>query len=370
MPRRGAIGCTDRRVPTSSSIGIETRMPGESLYVSDIVIYPIKSLSGIRVERAQATPAGLVAEGGLQDRVFMIVDEHGTFLTMRTHGDIFTKIHVSFENQDLGEDHNIGETRGGTRGCGSVVLRAPSITHEVLRIPLQYRKDGEEHQCPSTMDVRVWNWRGQAQVVGAHASSWISHVLGQMSHIVRCQGDDHHRPVDPEWVSDRTRDTAQVTFSDGFPYLFVFEESFTHLENELQEENISFTIDRFRGNIHVSGGTAWQEDSIQRLNIGEDPGLEFDLVKPCSRCKVPTIDPDNGSVDSVVHDVLVSTRSGGVLGWHEPKSFKHSTFFGVNGVYHDDTPRRGISPRGHSIRTPSSTFSVGDRVVITETSSA
>lgn len=294
----------------------------EPLQIRDIVIYPIKSLPGIRVSRAVVTAKGLIgypsspertkpgqATGQcLRDRECMIVDEQGTFLTLRTHADIFTQIEVTVEDAYL-------------------VLRAPKITQKPLKISLE-----ADHQEDSLhMNVRVWSWEGQARIISQEASLWISDVLGKPSHIVRCDGMNHHRPVDGTWVTERARATAQATFADGFPYLFVFEESFNDLKTNL--EGIDFSVDRFRGNILISGGTAWQEDCTRVLVVKDS--LEFDLVKPCTRCKVPTIHPRTGSVDPVVYDVLVRKRSGVVLGWDEPKSFKHSTFFGVNGVFHD-----------------------------------
>lgn len=298
--------------------------------IKEIIIYPIKSLPGIRVSEAVVTTKGLLGYPtslGLRDRGFMIVDKNGTFLTLRTHADIFTCIKVALEESYL-------------------VLSAPECTD--LRIPL-----AQEEESP-WMDVRVWSWEGRARVVSEEASAWISEILGKPCHIVRCDERDHDRPVDGNWVTERTQATAQATFADGFPYLFVFEESFKDLQTDLH--NIEFTIDRFRGNIVVSGGRKWQEDTSCTLVV--EDSLEFDLVKPCTRCKVPTIHPETGSVDSIVHDVLARRRSGLVLGWHEPKSFKHSTFFGVNAVFHKDMS----NDRSHITKDPC--ISIGDIVTL------
>jgi len=264
----------------------------------------------------------------------MIVDDHGTFLTLRTHADIFTQIHVSLEEEYL-------------------VLHAPAMSQDVLKIALE---DRNKDMCTS-MDVRVWNWGGQARIVSSEASAWISRILGKPSHIVRCDEESHNRPVPSDWVSQRTQATAQAIFADGFPYLFVFEESFKDLKTEL--EGIDFTIDRFRGNMIISGGTPWLEDS--KLHLSVEDSLEFDLVKPCTRCKVPTIHPRTAAVDTIVHDVLVRKRSGRVLGWDEPKSFKHSTFFGVNGVFYPDHTMRNVV---RSTKTEPY-ISIGDCVTMT-----
>ena len=50
------------------------------LQLSEIYIYPIKSLGGIRLENSNITPRGLE-----NDRRFMLVDENGRFLSQREH---------------------------------------------------------------------------------------------------------------------------------------------------------------------------------------------------------------------------------------------------------------------------------------------
>ena len=50
------------------------------LKLSEIYIYPIKSLGGIRLEKSDITSRGLE-----NDRRFMLVDENGRFLSQREH---------------------------------------------------------------------------------------------------------------------------------------------------------------------------------------------------------------------------------------------------------------------------------------------
>ncbi len=44
-----------------------------------------------------------------------------------------------------------------------------------------------------------------------------------------------------------------------------------------------------RHSIVIAGDKAFAERKWQRRGIG---GIEFDRVKPCARCAIPTIDPD------------------------------------------------------------------------------
>ena len=48
---------------------------------------------------------------------------------------------------------------------------------------------------------------------------------------------------------------------------------------------------RFRPNIVVSGCAAYAEDSWKQVKVGE---LILRIVKPCSRCVIPSIDTQTG----------------------------------------------------------------------------
>jgi uncharacterized protein YcbX len=48
---------------------------------------------------------------------------------------------------------------------------------------------------------------------------------------------------------------------------------------------------RFRPNLVVDGCEPYAEDSWQKLRIGD---LTLRVVKPCSRCVIPTIDLETG----------------------------------------------------------------------------
>jgi len=50
-------------------------------------------------------------------------------------------------------------------------------------------------------------------------------------------------------------------------------------------------IECFRPNIVVSGLSAWAEDRIDALTIG---AVTLQLVKPCTRCSIPSRDPRTG----------------------------------------------------------------------------
>ncbi len=84
---------------------------------------------------------------------------------------------------------------------------------------------------------------------------------------------------------------AETTFTDGYPLLVTLEASLEALNERLQAP---VPMARFRPNIVIAGTRAWDEDGWQVLTIG---ALTCDVVKPCDRCVVTTVDQTSGMRD-------------------------------------------------------------------------
>jgi uncharacterized protein len=56
---------------------------------------------------------------------------------------------------------------------------------------------------------------------------------------------------------------------------------------------LNLAMARFRPNLVVSGCEGYAEDTWREITIG---AISFRLPKPCSRCLVPTIDPETGQI--------------------------------------------------------------------------
>ncbi len=65
------------------------------LTLSEIWIYPIKSLAGIRLQRSNVKQKGLV-----YDRRWMLVDEAGRFLTQREHPEM-SQFQLTMNTEEL-----------------------------------------------------------------------------------------------------------------------------------------------------------------------------------------------------------------------------------------------------------------------------
>jgi uncharacterized protein YcbX len=92
------------------------------------------------------------------------------------------------------------------------------------------------------------------------------------------------RKVSPKYaVNDES-----VSFADGMPYLILGQESLDDLNSRLEKP---VPMDRFRPNIVFSGGQPYVEDSWKKIRIG---AVRFQVVKPCARCVLTTIDQETG----------------------------------------------------------------------------
>jgi uncharacterized protein YcbX len=216
--------------------------------LSQIFIYPIKSLGGIALNQA------LVQERGLQyDRRWMLVDKQGQFLTQRTFADM-ALLQVQLLPQGLQVRH-----RGRPELPAFLLPLAP---HTSTRIR-----------------VTVWDDTCEALEVSAAAHEWFSQALSLDCRLV-FMPDDSRRQVDPRFA--RAGDIT--SFSDGFPILLIGEASLADLNSRLSQ---AVSINRFRPNLVFAGGLPYEEDQWDHFSIGGHP---FQGVKPCARCLVTTID--------------------------------------------------------------------------------
>lgn len=224
-----------------------TRAP--FMRLDDLLFYPIKSCRGTSLDRARVGPRGI--EG---DRGWMVVTPEGRFLTQRVHP------RLALIEPGLGE--------------AELEVRAPGMA--VLRL--------ERWREGPTLDVDIWRDRCHAVDQGDDAAEWFSSFLGTRVRFVR-QSENADRPVDPDFA--RTP-SDQVSLADGFPFLLIGEASLADLNARLAE---TLPMDRFRPNLVVAGGAPFAEDAWRVIRIGD---LVFDVVKPCARCVVTTVDQDTG----------------------------------------------------------------------------
>ena len=235
-----------------------------ALTVTSLWQYPVKSMAGV------ALPSMKVNSWGPNlDRRWMLVDSQHRFISQRQ--------------------------------LPSMCRLAASVTNTGVRI--QSLDDGtlsidvSQPVAGARYDVTVWSDTCEAVDAGDEAAAWLSDTLGKTLRLC-FMADNTHRQVDTRFAADGVR----VSFADGFPFLLCSETSLARLSEALGR---SLDIRRFRPNIVVSGGDAFAEDSWRRIRIGS---LEFELVKPCARCAIPTVNLDSGVREPDVFKMLRAER--------------------------------------------------------------
>jgi uncharacterized protein len=220
-----------------------------AILLSQMYLYPVKSLAGIRVNSWE------VAETGLKyDRKWMLVDQSRQFLSQRRLPRM-ALIKTCFDDDKL-------------------ILSAPGMADMALALN---PKAGEVIRCS------IWHDEVDAVAVSGAADRWLSVFLQSECRLVY-QPDDSLRIVNQNYAQ-----ADDITaLSDGFPFLLVSENSLADLNRAMQ---LDLPVIRFRPNLVISGCDAYAEDTWRQISIGN---IGFRLPKPCSRCAVPTIDPETG----------------------------------------------------------------------------
>jgi uncharacterized protein YcbX len=132
-------------------------------------------------------------------------------------------------------------------------------------------------------DVVVWSDTVPAHDEGDIAAAWFSAVLGRPVRLVRI-ADDAARRVSPKHCAR----PAHTAFTDGFPLLVIGEGSLEELNRRLLRAGAApVPMSRFRPNLVIDSPEAFAEDRWRVLRVGD---ARLDLVKPCARCVVTSVD--------------------------------------------------------------------------------
>lgn len=212
--------------------------------LSRLYVHPVKSMRGLQLSHALAG-----AEGLAFDRVFMLTDADGTFITARQFPQmlLFTPVILP----------------------GGLHLTAPDGQSRIVRF------------ADSAQPVEVWGNHFTAYPAPEAINTWLSGYLDQS--VTLCwTGEHNHRRV-------KRFPTVPLSFADGYPYLLISEASFLDLQRRCPA---GVTLTQFRPNLVVTGTEAYAEDSWHHLRIGE---VEFEVVKPCSRCGLTTVNVEQGN---------------------------------------------------------------------------
>jgi uncharacterized protein YcbX len=249
------------------------------MFLSEINVYPIKSLGGISLK------SSVVEDRGLRfDRRWMLVDEKNKFLTQRENS-LMATVQIELLKNGLA-------VSSGNRG---------------LEIPF-------ETYSQETASVKIWSSRCRAKVYERKFNEWFSDVLQKDCRLV-LMPEEMMRRVNYFYAVHK--DNA-VSFADGYPILLAGEGSLADLNSRLKTP---VPMNRFRPNLVVSDADAYGEDGWKQIKIG---AAIFHVVKPCGRCVMTTIDQSNGAKQGIEPLKTLAT-------YRIPKrSIKKKILFGQN----------------------------------------
>jgi hypothetical protein len=243
--------------------------------LASIHIHPIKSLGGFAVHEARLTDRGLE-----HDRRWMLVNAEGVFVTQRELPSM-----ACLHTTPLPGGFRVTDTRDGA----------------TLDLPWTMRATG-------TRMASVWSDRVRTGTLEPAWSAWFTERLGAPLALV-------HMPDTTKRRTDGRYANGLTSLSDGFPYLIVSLASLEDLNGRLKEP---VGMERFRPNLVIAGGSAFQEDGWRSVRIGT---ARFDLVKPCGRCIIITTDQRTGERDREPLRTLATYRGKG-----------NKVLFGMNAV--------------------------------------
>ncbi|QQS33710.1 MAG: MOSC domain-containing protein [Acidobacteriota bacterium] len=232
--------------------------------ISEINIYPIKSLKGITLESSTVERRGLEF-----DRRWMIVDAAGKFLTQRQEPKMAT---ITVEVTNVG-------------------LQVTSENGSSMNVS----KPGDDD---SRILTKVWGSESEAFECDVEANEWFSDVLSREVRLLYMP-DDAGRPINERF----NRGGELVSFADGYPLLITAEPSLAMLNQKIAETTNAgrlpapqmLPMRRFRPNLVVSGSDAFAEDDWKRIRVGN---AVLRVTKPCARCVMTTVDPECGKFDA------------------------------------------------------------------------
>ena len=248
-------------------------------FVSELYVYPIKSLGGIKLDSAELTDRGFQ-----YDRRWMLVNEQNEFLTQR-------------------EFPQMALLQTEITNSGIKVSQKKNMNENIL-VPFNIESNYK-------ITVRVWEDICEAILINDQFSDWFSDQLK-----IRCKlvymPDDSIRRVDKQYAFNN----ETTSFSDGYPILMISEESLADLNSRLIN---SLPMNRFRPNMVIKNVRPYEEDEMGQFDIN---GINFYGVKLCSRCVITTTNQDTAEKNKEPLKTLATYRTK-----------DNNVYFGQNVLY-------------------------------------
>lgn len=219
--------------------------------VASLHVYPLKGARALDLASSALEPRGLA-----HDRRFVATDTDGVCLTQRNCPSLARIVVLP----------SAAGMSFGAAGRGEILVIVPP--------------DGPRER------IRVWRSEIDAGSAGVGADAWLSRALGRdarlwfMDALARRDTPGDFGPASP------------VSFADGYPVLLTTSGSLAALnERIIAGGGAGVRMERFRPNLVIDGADPWAEDAWSEVRVGD---AVIELVKPCARCVVTTLDQAAG----------------------------------------------------------------------------
>lgn len=249
------------------------------LTLSEINIYPVKSLAGISLRSAE------VEERGLKyDRRWVLVDESNTFFTQRDFPEM-ALIKVTIESDGLHLQHKRKNL-------------------ETLIVPFDFDHLRKEK-------VVIWEDTVTGEFYNQAIDNWFSEIIGIKCHLVKMP-ESARRIIDETYAKNKI-----VSFADAYPFLIIGQSSLDDLNSRME---VPLPMNRFRTNFVFTDGKPFEEDDWKKFKIDD---VIFEAVKPCARCVITTT---NQETAERLHEPLLTLSKF--------RKINNKVMFGMNLVCH------------------------------------
>lgn len=232
------------------------------MVIRNLIIYPIKSFSGVEKHSWPATKSGFA-----YDRHWMLVDENFRFLTLREIPDLrLFKVDV--------DDTSIKVENGEEQISWEISTAEKKI-----------------------FETKVWDDEVRVHKVEGPINQFLSDLLHKKVTLVK-QVDKDSRMHYAKKINQH----IPVSLADGYPYLVLGTSSLEALNKRMEQP---VTFQRFRPNLLIETNSPHEEDNIETLT-GEN--VKLVNIKPCARCQVINLDLENGVFQKNPLKTLASYR--------------------------------------------------------------
>ncbi|XP_038104435.1 mitochondrial amidoxime-reducing component 1 isoform X2 [Culex quinquefasciatus] len=237
--------------------------------LTDLHVYPIKSCGAIRLTQMDCSTIGPKL-GLLRDRIFMVIQTDGTFITGRSHPKLVL-VQPRFDDQ-----------------YETMTLSAPGMMDIAVDVKRLFSVE--------PVKASVWGQTVTAVDCGEELARWLSRFLLSEDFGLRLVFYPLAHPTRPVreknliHINLTPRDSGAL--HDATSFMLVSEASVADVNARVDKPCSAV---QYRPNFVVKGPGAFEEDDWKWIKIGE---TVYRNVKACTRCIFTNVDPETGIPNS------------------------------------------------------------------------